>query len=264
MRQWVLLDGEAVAQTEAIMIACGQGMILFALVAVPLSCYISLRFTGDRVELFGPLVRGALWYVAGLAAAFLTGLLMELSYTASDLFLYFALRDGYIPYILALGGFFALYHRLVLRDDRAMIPVMTAFLAAYFSVAAIAEIVLDTSLRGVYQTIVMPSYRAVIPVLVPVLIGAWIREGRLPLRALYTLAILGLPAIATAAPVLLTLRYTGYGIAAGVLLPAAGVAAYLLLRGAYFPERGFLGVAVEDASMLQIDGAGLSSDELVH
>ncbi len=239
-------------------------MILFALVAVPLTCYIALRFTGDRVELLGPLVRGALWYVVGLAAAFLSGLLMDLRYTASDAYLFFVLRDGYIPYLLGLAGFFLFYHRLALRDDRAMIPVMTVFLAAFLSVAAVAEIVLDTSFRGAYQTVLLPSHRATMTVLVPVLFGAWMREGRLPLRALYTLLIAGLPAAVAVTPLLLSLRYTGYGILAGLLLAAAGVAGYLLLRTAYYPDRGFSSVVAEAVSVHTTGDRSVHTDEPVH
>lgn len=232
-------------------------MILFALVAVPISCYIVLHYTGERGGLIGPAVRGALWYAIGLASAFLVGLMMDLRYSATDLFLYFVIRDGYVPYLLGLAGFFVFYHRLALRDDRAMIPVMTVFLAAFFSVAAIAEIVLDTSHRAVYQIVILPSHRAITAVLVPVLFGVLIREGRLPLRALYTILILGLPAVGATAPLLLSLRYPVYGVLVGVVLPTAGVAGYLILRSAYYPERGFANLPVDE--QLPVNALGKES-----
>lgn len=212
-------------------------MILFALMAVPLSCYLILRYTGEREPVFGPTVRGVIWSAVAFVAALAARIFIEARYAPADLFLFFAVRDAYLPYLLGIAGFFLFYSRLALADDRAMVPAMTLFLAAFLTVVGLVEILLDAGFLGVYRVLILPAQRVFLMALTPVLAGVWVREDRIALRILTTLALLGLPALTAISPQLLTLGHTVAGIMVALLVTAAGVVAYLLLRAAYFPHR---------------------------
>ena len=229
------------------MIASVNIMILFTLLAVPLTCYVILCYTGERGNLAGPIVRGVLWYVPGFVASLAVRALLDLRYQPADLLLFFAVRDAYLPYALGIGGFFVFYHRLASRDDRAMVPAMTLFLAAFLSAFGVGEIILDAGYMGAYRVLVLPAQRAALMALAPVLAGAWVREPRMVLRLLYLLLLLIVPGLTVFAPLLLTFGHKVPGTAVALLVIAASVAAYLLLRASYYPDRGHSDGGVNDA-----------------
>ncbi|TVQ39880.1 MAG: hypothetical protein EA384_04745 [Spirochaetaceae bacterium] len=224
-------------------------MILFAIVAVPLACYVILHYTGERGPTIGPVVRGALWYAVGFPATIITEALLDLQYNASDLLRYFAIRDAYLPYVLGLLGFFLFYHRLAAEDDRAMVPAMTLFLAAFLTVFGLAQIMLDTGFLGVYRVLILPAHRVALMILTPLLVGVWIREVRVALRVLYALLLIVLPFLTAIAPALLALSQPVPGIAVAVLLTAAAVVVYLSLRSAYYPDRGLGGGGLSENTL---------------
>ena len=229
------------------MIASVNAMILFTLLAVPLTCYVILCYTGERGNPAGPIVRGVLWYAVGFVASVALRALLELRYQPADLLLFFAVRDAYLPYVLGIGGFFIFYHRLTSHDDRAMVPAMTLFLAAFLTAFGVGEVILDTGYMGAYRILVLPAQRAALMALAPVLSGAWVREPRIVLRSLYLLLLLIVPVLTVFAPLLLTLGHRLPGATVAVLVIAAFAVGYFLLRTAYYPDRSYSDAGVNDA-----------------
>ncbi len=224
-------------------------MMVFLIVAIPLGCALVLSFSGERGSVISPIVRGVIWYVPLFVAVMIVRIHLVLRYDPRGIFWFFAIRDGYVPYIAAIVGFVLLYRRIIREDDRAMVFLFTLFSASLLTVVTWAEIVLDDTAYNAYRQLVLPAQRLAVVTLLPVLAGAIVRESRIALRMLYVIAILVFPALLAVSPLLFTLQFRAAGVLVGALTAIVGAAGGLLLRRVYFPDRGFVALPVDNGSL---------------
>ena len=230
-------------------------MMVFLIVAIPLGCALVLSFSGERGSVLSPIVRGVIWYVPLFIAVMIVRIHLVLQYDPRGIYWFFAIRDGYVPYLAAVVGFVLFYRRIIREDDRAMVFLFTLFSASLLTVVTWAEIVLDNTAYNAYRQLVLPAQRVAVVILLPVLAGAIVRESRMALRLLYVIALIVFPALLAVSPLLFTLQFRAAGVAVGALTAIVGAAGGLLLRKVYFPDRGFISVPEDSGSL----DSGLSS-----
>ncbi|MFP4205500.1 MAG: hypothetical protein ACLFRR_05645 [Spirochaetaceae bacterium] len=157
-------------------------------------------------------------------------------YTPESLYLYYLVRQFLYPLLPGLALFFLLERRVVRESGYVVVVAMSVFLGGVYFVQSIVDVLRITNYYSPYVVFLLPTLRMALMLAVPVFVGAFSRESR-PVRVLWLIAVVLLPAVFAGIPLLYHLRYV---LLSHVLTPAAaalGIALHLVVMQQYYPQR---------------------------
>jgi hypothetical protein len=213
-------------------------MLLFLVLSAPLfALVVALLYRVTDVRASAALfLRGLLWAVPLLLPWWLLNLAIEHSYVPENLFLYHFVLEMLYPLIPALVLFY-LFERGIRRERGYIVVVaLGAFLAGAFFVQSIVDVLRFPHYYSPYIVFLLPTLRLGLIATVPPLLGAASREPR-PLRVIWVLGVLIIPALFTAVPLLHELRFDVLSHALTVLFATLAVFIHVGLMDLYFPRR---------------------------
>ncbi len=149
-------------------------MVLYLLTAVPLAYAFVLVLNGApfpvrRFTVF-PVVKG---FVTGLVVygiLVLSAILVPLEISFFGVYIFSAVFTFTIPLLVAISAFFFLERRVFEESETAVFTSMTSFLAAFFSVYGLLDIVFGSARFSIYDVILVPSLRVGVLLLIPILV----------------------------------------------------------------------------------------------
>lgn len=213
-------------------------MSVFLLTAVPLSFLLLVTLMGagnrSKVVLFTPAIRG------GLLALPVYALIARLEYISSvqyepllTLFLHVGVKDVIAPAVVALLGGIVFCWKLFSEESTDLFVGLAAFIAGFFTVFGVIEVVYPSHYSSVYDLFLIPVVRVGVMLLLAGLTTAVYREGSL-LRVLWVL--LGLLSFAVPAfvPTLFAMSYDLISVLVTVAYIGLALVGVYLLQTRYF------------------------------
>lgn len=203
-------------------------MILFMLICIPV--IYALILTGANATELGsrtvrnPLIGGALAFVAYLALEFFFGSGYPPDLQVGPAWRFFSVEALLLPSAWALLVFAVLFHRLVTGPRAGLLLAARSFLAGFFGVLAIQDLIMAINFLTPTDLFYLPVVRAVWLILV----SQWLSEWRSPLRRHFVLAAVML-AVQILSGFALTFAWLGQHVPAlACLLPPLVLAVVVL------------------------------------
>jgi len=213
-------------------------MALYLFIAPVCTLFLISAWFGyqDHSALARQGLKGGAFYFLVLIVELILNRVWHLSFTPLGIWGYYVVLDYVMPVGLASVAFYLTHRSRRDQAERAVASLFAAFLAGFFTVAAITDIIRNALYSNQYELFLLPTNRIILTALIPLFVAAWQRESR-ALRFIYPFLMLLLPAGLAVVPMLFveSYRVLSYVACAGALGLAAAL--FIGLQNAYLPRR---------------------------
>ena len=149
-------------------------MVLYLLTAVPLAYAFVLVLNGSpypvrRFTVF-PVVKGLVTGLVAYGVLVLSAILVPFEISFSGIYVFSAVFTFTVPLLVATGAFFLVERRVFEESETAVFTSMVSFLAAFFSVYGLLDIVFGPVRFSIFDTILVPTLRVGLLMLIPILV----------------------------------------------------------------------------------------------
>lgn len=212
-------------------------MLLFLLTAVPLSFLFLVALMGGgnlpQKVLITPAIRGGIFALPVYGLLSWLQRFVDYEYEPWPLSLFHGAFDVTGPALLIVLGVTVSARWLFEERSTDLYIGLSSFVAGFFSVVGLIEVVYSGHYHSVYDLFLLPSIRVYLMLLLPALATAGRHEFG-SLRIVYLFATLIVIVIPVAVSVLFAMRFVAGAIAVNIALLALAVGAVYLLQGLYF------------------------------